>query len=220
MNKTVKILIALSMTASLGLGACNKEKNDVIPNATTTQTTGTATDFEKQSLTFSREEEKMARDVYTALLAKWNNLSFLSNIIGSEQKHMDKIKGLLDKYGIADPVGNNADGVFVNADIQKLYNDLVAKGSVSEVEVLVVGMTIEDMDIYDLQQAIAQVTNDDIKQVYGNLMKASKNHMREFYTQLTKSGGSYTPQYISNAEYQNIITTPKEHEGGGNGHGK
>lgn len=220
MNKTVNILIALSMAASLGLTACKKEKNSVIPDATTTGTVvTTATDFEKQSLVFSREEEKMARDVYTALVAKWSNLSFLTNIIGSEQKHMDKIKVLLDKYGIADPVGNNAAGVFTSADIQKLYDDLTAKGLVSENEALLVGMTIEDVDIYDLQQAIAQATNDDIKQTYSSLMNASKNHMREFYAQLNSRGISYTPQYISTAEYNEIISTPKEHGGGGNGNG-
>lgn len=210
-----KILLAFTvfgLTATLGLTSCKKEQTSVTPNNGTPATQPqSATDYEKQSLTFVREEEKMARDVYTALLAKWPAMNYLSNISASEQKHMDKVKGLLDTYGLPDPVGNNAAGVFTNADIQKLYNDFVAKGTISEMDAIVVGLTIEDMDIYDLQQALLQVQKEDIKTVYGNLMKASKNHMREFYAQYTAKGGTYTPQYISQQEYNDIVNSPKQH---------
>lgn len=201
----------IALTAAISFTSCKKEKTNVVPATQTTTTTATLTDFEKQSITFSIEEEKMARDAYTALLGKWSNMSFLSNISGSEQKHMDAIKGLLNKFNMVDPTINNADGVFTNADLQKLYNDLVAKGSMSELDAIIVGLTIEDMDIYDLQQATLKVQNTDILTVYGNLTKASKNHMREFYAQLQSRGGSYTPQYITQQQYNDIVTTPKQH---------
>jgi len=203
-------IVMIAMTAAISFTACKKEKTNVIPASTTTPA-ATLTTFEKESITFSREEEKMARDVYKALVVKWPTMSYLNNIIGSEQKHMDAIKTLLDKYSITDPVGNNADGVFTNTDIQKLYNDLVAKGTMSELDAIIVGLTIEDVDIYDLQKAMEQIQNADILKTYGNLVKASKNHMREFYTQLQAKGGTYTPQYITQQEYNDIVTTPKEH---------
>lgn len=217
MKKLLPILIALiALSATTTFSACKKEKNNVTPQ-NTTGTTGTnsvLTAFEQQSITYTREEEKMARDVYTVLLGKWSQYSFLSNIIGSEQKHMDALKNLVDKYNLTDPVTDNTTGVFTNSEIKKLYADLVAKGELSEKDALIVGMTIEDMDIYDLQQALAQVTQEDIKTVYGNLKNASGNHMREFYTQLTNIGGTYTPQYITQAEFEAIVTTPKQHGGG------
>lgn len=216
MKKLLPLLLTLAVVgASTGFTSCSKEKQNVVPgNTTTTPTTATLTAFEQQSLTFTREEEKMAHDVYTALLAKWPNLSFMSNIISSEQKHMDAVKSLLDKYGITDPIGNNGAGVFTNADIQKLYNDLVAQGSKSEMEALYVGLTIEDMDIYDIQNALKQIDKADIITVFGNLSNGSSNHMREFHDQYTSRGGTYTPQYITQDEYNTIVTTPKQHGGG------
>lgn len=204
----------IAITAAISFASCKKEKTNVVPATTTTTTTNTITDFEKQSIIFSREEEKMARDVYNVLYSKWSNMSFLSNIAGSEQKHMDAMKTLIDKFGITDPVGNNADGVFTNADLQKMYNDLVAKGSMSELDAIIVGLMIEDVDIYDLQKALLQIQNAEVKTAFENLTKASKNHMREFYAQLQKRGGSYTPQHITQQEYDNIVNSPKEHGGG------
>ncbi|HEY9178595.1 MAG TPA: DUF2202 domain-containing protein [Flavipsychrobacter sp.] len=214
MKKLIPLLILIVATgSSLSLASCKKEKNNVTPAATAQPDNSTAlTAFEKETITYTREEEKMARDVYNVMLAKWN-INIFSNISASEQKHMDAIQTLLTAYNLPDPVGNNAPGVFTNAEIQQLYNSLVAKGNISETDAMITGLTIEDMDIYDLQQAIQQVQKQDIKTVLGNLLRASKNHMREFYTQLQNRGGVYSPQYITQQEYNDIINSPKEHGG-------
>lgn len=209
-----KLMIALMTLTVLGttMSACTK-KDEVTPASTNTETT--ITEVERQYLTFLREEEKMARDVYTTLLAKYPSMTFFSNISGSEQKHMDAVLGLLNTYNLTDPVGGNSAGVFTNTDIQQLYNTLVAKGNISELDAVIVGLTIEDMDIYDLENGLADITQEDIRTVYTNLIKASKNHMREFYSQLQARGGTYTPQYISQELYDEIINTPKQHGSGG-----
>lgn len=215
MRKLIPVVMALVLAGStMAFTSCKKQDN-VTPQTNTggtTTTPATATDYEKQVLTFTREEEKMARDVYTELLSKWG-LSFFSNISGSEQKHMDAVKNLLDTYGLQDPVGSNAAGVFTNTDVQKLYNDLVAKGQMSEMDAIIVGLTIEDMDIYDIEQAIDKVTGADIKNVLSNLVRGSKNHMREFYAQMKSRGGTYTPQYITQEHFDEIVNSPKEHGG-------
>jgi len=53
---------------------------------------------EMQGLILMREEEKLARDVYTTLGEKWD-LNIFINIAGSEQTHTDAVKYLLDRYG-------------------------------------------------------------------------------------------------------------------------
>lgn len=214
MKKLISILMLVVTTGSvLTFASCKKEKNNVTPTATSQPGNSAALSaFEKETLIYTREEEKMARDVYTSMLSKWNISSF-SNISGSEQKHMDAIATLLTAYNLQDPVGNNAAGVFSNTDIQQLYNSLVAKGSISETEAIIAGLTIEDMDIYDLQQAMKQIQKQDIITVYDNLVRASRNHLREFYTQLQNRGGTYTPQYITQQEYNAIVNSPKEHGG-------
>ena len=103
-------------------------------------------DDEKQALLYMREEEKLARDVYQTLGKKYNLNTFV-NIAQSEQKHMDTIKLLIDKYGISDSVTSNDIGNFNNKTLANLYTDLVNKGSENQLEALKIGATIEDLDM-------------------------------------------------------------------------
>lgn len=51
-----------------------------------------------------------------------------------------------------------------------------------------VGATIEDLDIKDLQEAAAQTDKQDIIAVYANLERGSRNHMRSFTKNITNLG--------------------------------
>lgn len=137
-------------------------------------------------LVFMREEEKLARDVYLTLYDKWG-VRIFKNISASEQTHMDAIKVLLDRYGIADPVAGNGVGQFTNQELQALYDDLVAQGLMSLMEAMQVGVTIEETDIEDLKAALAVAgLPTDVKRVYGNLMSGSYNHLDAFNYQLDR----------------------------------
>ena len=164
-----------------------------------------------------REEEKLARDVYLTLYDKWG-LEVFQRIAHSEQMHMDAVGNLLKTYGIEDPVAKTGDarGVFADPDLQALYKQLVSKGSTSEVDALTVGATIEDLDIKDLDDAMARTTHDDIRQVYEHLRMGSEHHMRAFVSNLRAQGADYQPQYISMEEFQKILSSTPGH---GQGHG-
>lgn len=164
---------------------------------------------ELTSLSFMREEEKLARDVYITLYNKWG-VTIFTNISNSEQTHMDAILMLLSKYSLTDPVSNNAVGVFNNVTLQNLYNQLVAQGNISVLDAYKVGATIEDLDIFDLKNALLNNDNQDIKLVYDMLTKGSRNHIRSFYKNILSVGGSYSPQYITQAEFDAIINTAME----------
>ena len=159
---------------------------------------------ERAGLIQMREEEKLARDVYLTLFDKWDHRVF-RNIANSEQRHMDAMKSLLDKYGMTDPVVDNTVGIFTDPRMTELYNALVQKGSTSIVEALLVGATIEDLDIYDLNTLLAQTDNEDVQMVYQNLTKGSRNHMRAFRRSLGNYGVTYTAQYLSQGEIDQII---------------
>ena len=120
---------------------------------------------------------------------------------------------LLTRYSLPDPAVNHVPGVFADATIQGLYNSLISAGSASLLDGMIVGATIEDLDIYDLEHLVSTVIdNQDITWVFGNLERGSRNHMRSFYSQILKRGGSYTPQFISPAYFQQIVSS--SHEGG------
>ena len=164
---------------------------------------------EASALVFMREEEKLARDVYQLLYTQWGQKVF-SNIAASEQQHMDAVALLLTRYNLPDPAAATAPGVFQDPHVQELFNALMAQGQTSLIAALTVGATIEDLDIQDLQTRIAATDNADIALVFNELMKGSRNHMRAFISQLTKQGVTYTPQYITQAEFDAIINSPTE----------
>jgi hypothetical protein len=164
-----------------------------------------------------REEEKLARDVYLSLQQDWAHRIF-QNIASSEQRHMDAVKTLLDKYNMLDPVIDDTVGVFSDPKIQNLYFELVQKGRISLVHALQVGALIEDLDIFDLKEFILVADNVDIKTVYQNLLKGSRNHMRSFVSQLSAYGEIYEGTYLTPEEIEEIVDSPMErglndHEG-------
>lgn len=141
-----------------------------------------ATDAEIQWLTFMREEEKLARDVYTALGEKWNLIVF-KNIAASEDRHFASVGVLLTRYGIKDPA-STLDGVYTDSRLSALYAELMAKGSKSVQDALEVGVLIEKADIADLEKALAATTKTDLKRVFTNLLDGSYSHLEAFESNL------------------------------------
>lgn len=68
-----------------------------------------------------------------------------------------------------------------------------SQGSSSLLDGLVVGCTIEDLDILDLKNHLLEVDNQDFTLVFNNLMRGSRNHLRSFYANVLFSGGTYVP---------------------------
>jgi hypothetical protein len=147
--------------------------------ATATVSTGTLTEEEVAGLVFMRQEEKLAHDVYIALGEQWG-LPVFRNIAGAESNHEAQIAVLLERYGIEDPAAGLAVGEFADADLQLLYNELLAKGGLSLRDALEVGVTIEETDIADLVKRKAELSQTDIRTVYARLERGSQNHLRAF----------------------------------------
>lgn len=167
----------------------------------------TLSESEVESILQMREEEKLARDVYLVLYEIWD-LPIFNNIAQSEQTHMDAVKALIEKYELEDAITDESDdsiGIFKNEGLQELFYELVSLGKQSLIYALKVGATIEDLDIYDLEEFFKITDNEDIQFVYNNLMKGSENHMRAFIKNLDKFGGTYVPQFITEERFEGII---------------
>lgn len=206
-KKSFILILGLSFLMSGAVMAAGEGKGK---NASPAPELTTLDQQEIADLVHLREEEKLARDVYNELYSEWGQWIF-DNIAQSEQQHMDAVKALLEKYGIEDPVDPDVSGEFKNDELQGLYDDLVSRGSNSKEQALLVGATIEDMDIYDIQTMLNNTDNPDLENVYQNLMKGSRNHLRSFTTLLLDLFGiTYENQFISDAELEAIITSPKE----------
>jgi len=201
----------LTIILSFGMigNSCSKEEetapqvggNDTLSSVELTQ-------GEKDCLLQMREEEKLARDVYL-YAGDLYGMQIFSNISASEQRHMDEVLKLLDTYELDDPASQDI-GKFNNAEIQNLYNDLTSKCDKSLLDALLVGATIEDLDLFDLETCMANSNKSDILQVYEHLSCGSRNHMRAFTKQIIKNGGSYSPLYITVKQYEDIVNSEQE----------
>jgi hypothetical protein len=193
----IPVLVLLSM-------ACSKEKIDPVINQPAPNET-------QADLTFLREEEKLARDVYRYAARRYPSMPIFGNIASSEQTHMDKTLAILQHYSLPDPVGNNAEGVFVDTLLQQLYVQLTQKVDLSLVDALQVGATIEDLDIADIMtnQAVTDLP-DDIALLYAQLHCGSRNHLRAYVGQINTQGSSYAPQYLTASYYAEVLAGSHE----------
>jgi len=164
---------------------------------------------ETEAVLHLREEEKLARDVYITLGSRWQAPMF-GRIARAEQRHMDHVKLLLDEYGLADPVADDEPGVFTDPDLATLYETLVAQGERSLEDALTVGATVEDLDLFDLAPMLLGGTNDHVRLVAQNLARGSRDHLRAFNRALVSRDLTYTPRYLDQVTFDQIVSSPRE----------
>lgn len=227
MKKITSIFILAFL---LSLGACSSDKstigmdssadlsNEEISAVLATLPMGVVTDSLETFLQYLREEEKMARDVYMKSFELYGYDVF-DRISVSEQRHMDAIKMLLDRYEIEDPVGENPVGVFVNKDLGELYNTLMQKSTDSLEAALLVGAEIEEIDILDILNSQDQFENEDIQFVLNHLLMGSYHHLNAYVRNLSLNGIEYQPKYLSSEQYQQVLANSEHRGNGGKGQG-
>ena len=139
----------IRLTAALGVGALLA--TGVAVNQAAAATTTTASDSAVASaLSFSREEERMARDLYAALADKYDGARPFSLITNSEDRHFDAVGVLIERYDVKDPSSGKAAGTYAIPALQRLYDGWLAKGSTSLKNAYQVGVELEQRDIADL----------------------------------------------------------------------
>ncbi len=151
-----------------------------IDEAVATEMSTNAKQTVKERLLYLIEEEKLAHDVYKKMYDLYGAQTF-GNILKAETKHQVFVLTVLNARKIADPRSSEL-GVFVNQDLQKLYDSLIAKGSQSLSEAYKVGVIIEEVDIADLETDLKAVpsSDNDVITMMNTLKNGSENHLRAF----------------------------------------
>lgn len=142
-------------------------------------TVGMLTATEAELLSFGREEERMAHDLYVVFDERYD-LQVFSNISASETHHFDLLGDALSQAGLPDPSAVSTAGVFADPTIQALYDDWYDQGQASAKAAVQASIELEKRDIADLEQAIAQTQDAGLKQVFQNLRSASEKHLDAF----------------------------------------
>lgn len=199
------VMIALGLTASHTITAAQGNGQGA-QNGRLQTIGGILTEQDKIDLQYLQEEEKLARDVYLTLLAKWNLVVF-QNIADSEQRHTDTALQLLTTYQLP-TLALKEIGKFHNPTLQTLYDDLINRGSQNISEALLVGALVEEVDIADLQRMLNTTKNPDLINSYTKLMQASYRHLNAFvsawrnYTDQT----NYQAQVLPQSEVDKILS--------------
>jgi hypothetical protein len=149
------------------------------PSAASPSTTGSVDQATEDALLHMVEEEKLAHDVYVTLFDA-TGLTMFDRISSSESRHESSVQTLLVAYGIADPTAGNDIGEFTNPAFTALYDQLVEQGSESDDAALQVGVTIEELDIADLEERLDDDTPSDVAQVFERLLAGSEKHLAAF----------------------------------------
>ncbi|MDF1821713.1 MAG: DUF2202 domain-containing protein [Alcanivoracaceae bacterium] len=176
--------------------------------AATSSTADSVSAGEAADLAFMREEEKLARDVYLTLDSYWGTeTKVFANIAKSEQTHTSTVEYILSKFDVDDPVIRDELGVFVNDELQALYDTLAVKGSASLIEGLYVGALIEEKDMRDILAAIDRTDERAIALAYSNLLDGSKDHLRAFVSVIESLDLAYNAQVLSQEEVDMILSS-------------
>ncbi|WP_048696051.1 ferritin-like domain-containing protein [Nostocoides australiense] len=152
---------ALGLTGAGAAGA----RSIAFDEASRTASTSTADAQLAAILSFNREEERMARDLYRLFSNTYNGAAPFSRIVLSEQRHFEAIGRLLTTYRIPDPSAGRPAGSYADPALQSLYTTWRAQGLISRTEAAKVGVTLEKRDIADLKKSIAATTKTDVKNV-------------------------------------------------------
>ena len=143
-----------------------------------------------QTLQDVREQEKLSHDVYLYFSGLYVDQhpgqNIFARVTEAEQRHMDAVLQLLQKYGVADPVAVagvvTAPGEFPDQAVEDLYAAYVAQGEAGLAQALEAAVAIETADIARLESGIAgeSASYADILQVYTNLLASSQRHLAAF----------------------------------------
>ena len=160
------------------------------------------------TLAYMGNEERLAYDVYNELYRQYGTKQFTNIATKSEYKHITAVQALVQKYKLSDDVSfTNVDlpalgyqntpiesmqaGTYDIAIIQRLYDDLVAQGSASEVDALKVACIIEVVDVNDLDADIGLAVTEgasDVITVFNFLRDGSYSHYWAFDEGLKSRG--------------------------------
>ncbi len=216
----------LAQKAAAGQGSPQHPRQEVNNRVQT----GTVLDFNEEThLVFMREEEKLARDVYTTLGMMYPDSPVFGRIDDSEQRHTEAVREMLENYGIEDPNTNDNTGVFTGEDyatyFEKKYAELTAQAASGELSALYVGALIEELDMLDIHRCpevilsqdnaidsedlcgLDYTDEQDIQRLYESLLEGSASHLRGYVSAIEAiiGEGAYVPQLLDAATYEAIV---------------
>ncbi|MCC6933880.1 MAG: DUF2202 domain-containing protein [Deltaproteobacteria bacterium] len=185
---TLALMLALGLlnaSLSYGQGTCSSCAISALNAA------------EISTLQYMYDEEGVAGDFYLAMNALWQQKAF-SSIAAAEKKHAAALLKQLSVHGITPIAG-------LDPNLVVIKEEVINRGSLSLLDAYMAAGLVEEQDISDLKLAMAATKAPELIKVYGDLKKASENHLRAVAKNVTNLGGQYVAQLLPENEVNTII---------------
>lgn len=125
------------------------------------------------------DEERLAYQLYTALGVIHPELRQFQNIPRAEARHFQALKTyFVQNYPEIEQLDLTGD--FIHPSTQALYDSLYAEGKTSPQAALNAGAQVEELDIKDLNAALAITEDETLRAIYTNLRTGSEHHLAAF----------------------------------------
>lgn len=125
------------------------------------------------------EQHKLSGDLYRAL-ADQHQVRVFHRTARGEERHLEKVRILLDRYQVADPTAGLVAGEFADPEVQADYDRLLADGSADLTAALAVGRARAQHMVDSLDAASDGVTASDVVAGYEHLLESTRRHLTAF----------------------------------------
>jgi len=174
----------------------------------------TADDLNKSLLFKLYQEEKMSYELMGEFYNNWQ-LEVFNSVKERDEKHVWCMDKVIMKYGYEN--NNSAAGnLFNDKKIQAFYDEMSVKGSISDLSALEAAAYIKERSIYELRERIVTQSDPYIVKVIFLMEQASQKQFRALVESIKLSGSDYTPVYLTEDEYNNIVAPVNSRNAAGN----
>jgi len=125
----------------------------------------------EQMLVYAIQDEYLARAEYEYIINQYGSIRPFSNIIKSEETHINMLIPLFAQYGFQLPEDKAKDHILVPKDLKHAFET---------------GVQAEIDNIAMYERFLTKQIPDDVKSVFQRLKNASENHLRAFRNGLSR----------------------------------
>jgi len=126
----------------------------------------------EEMLRYALQDEYLARAEYELIMKEYGTMRPFSNIMSAEERHIQWVTELYEKYGFEMPADISADHVVLPPDLKTAFETGV------QAEIDNIAMYESFLKASDLP--------DDVRKVFEELKRGSENHLRAFRNNLAR----------------------------------
>lgn len=179
-TRTIALMAATALAVAGGIAVTAQSAPTEQPTPPAATAAPTASSALAKDLTYLREEERLARDLYLAFADKYGDDTAFARVAKAEQRHYDAVGRMLERYGLTDPSEGLAAGEYAGDGLVATYQRLLAQGQKSLNDAYEAGIAFEEADVQDLTEAIERTSEADAKRVFEHLQRGSEQHLAAF----------------------------------------